>query len=326
MTQLKPLTHALILALLLSALAISVSGANDLKLPPGLQKAKQYEEKSATEFVQKVSFLIAFLAGVTTLLSPCILPVLPAFFAYTFKEKKRITLMTLVFFAGFTVTFVTLGVVAATAGQLLASLIEQINVFVTIAGVLLVLLGVMYFFGKDFRLVKVERRQSNDVPGVFVAGLLFGLGWVVCTGPVLSGILTMAAVLRNYLTATILMVSYSLGVFMPLFAFSFFYDKYDLGRKKWLRGKNFKLKAFGKETTINSNQAIAGMLLIIIGLVFIIFKGTWIVNGYSFFGLKQYFYSLQNVIINNPAASSIIGAALLAVLAYGSWRFAFKKR
>ncbi|MEK6845257.1 MAG: cytochrome c biogenesis protein CcdA, partial [Nanoarchaeota archaeon] len=67
-------------------------------LPLGLQKIIAYNQQVTLDFSVKISFLIAFLAGMLGILSPCILPFLPAYFSYTFKEKKNITKMTLVFF------------------------------------------------------------------------------------------------------------------------------------------------------------------------------------------------------------------------------------
>src|SRR3989338_10104393 len=103
-------------------------------LPLWLQKLKEENQRFATDFLESVSFLIAFLAGVTTILSPCLLPVLPAFFAYMFKERKEITRMTLMFFLGFTPIFILLGVAATFAGNLFATFFRNLGFYVPLAG------------------------------------------------------------------------------------------------------------------------------------------------------------------------------------------------
>ncbi len=79
-----------------------------LNLPPGIQAIEEYNQQYAMEFIQSISIPLVFLAGVLSFISPCILPLIPAFFSYTFKEKRKITRMTLVFFFGFSIIFVTL--------------------------------------------------------------------------------------------------------------------------------------------------------------------------------------------------------------------------
>ena len=79
-----------------------------LELPPGLQQGV----KETLTNAQKLSFLVVFIGGVLSVLSPCILPTLPAFFAFTFKEKKNLTKMTFIFFLGFALVFVLLGLIS----------------------------------------------------------------------------------------------------------------------------------------------------------------------------------------------------------------------
>src|SRR3989344_4876783 len=78
-------------------------------LPAGLLKAQEANQKLASDYLETMTIALVFLAGLTSIFSPCILPLLPAFFAYTFKEKKNITKMTSVFFLGFSLSFIVLG-------------------------------------------------------------------------------------------------------------------------------------------------------------------------------------------------------------------------
>ena len=78
-------------------------------LPPNLQKVADYNTDQANFYLRNLSFLIAFLAGILTLLTPCSLAILPAFFAYGLKEKKKITKRTFTFCLGFTPIFIMFG-------------------------------------------------------------------------------------------------------------------------------------------------------------------------------------------------------------------------
>src|SRR3989339_1527897 len=97
-------------------LALSLFSLVTAALPTNLENLKKAEIDQAQLSLRSISFIIAFIAGILSLLSPCILPTVPAFFAYTFKEKSSITKMTLVFFAGFAVVFMILGMIAAYLG------------------------------------------------------------------------------------------------------------------------------------------------------------------------------------------------------------------
>src|SRR3989344_9170762 len=106
-------------------------------LPIGLLRIQEQNLKDANSFLQNVSFIIAFLAGILSILSPCILPLLPAFFSYTFKEKRNITKMTFIFFLGFSLIFVIFGVIASFLGTSLSLLQVDYKLIIFIAGIFL---------------------------------------------------------------------------------------------------------------------------------------------------------------------------------------------
>ncbi len=281
-------------------------------LPPGLLKIQEYNAGIAQKFVQNVSFIIAFLAGITTILSPCILPLLPAYFAITFKEKKRITLATFIFFIGFALVFVLMGLIAALTGKSLAMLFKA-SWIIPAAGVALIIFGIMVFLGKGLGSFGAKRKISNDAIGIFLSGAFFAIGWTACTGPILSGVLIMSSVAHNYFTASYLMLAYSLGIFVPLFILSFFYDKIGIDKIKWLNTeKTIKIKSRKFHTSIPN--IIAGILFIFLGLIFIIFKGTGLVfNSLQMFGLRKFFYSWQNLFIENFKFFNMVGIVIFLV-------------
>ena len=294
----------IISVIILSSLAYAVSD-----LPPGLLKIQEYNDAIAQKFLQNVSFIIAFLAGMTSILSPCILPLLPAYFAISFKEKRKITLTTFIFFLGFALVFILMGLLAAFTGKALTSVFKNISWLVPAVGAALVVFGIMIFLGKGFPGFNVKRKIRADATGIFLSGIFFAIGWTACTGPILSGVLLMASTFRNYAAASYLMFAYSLGIFVPLFILSFFYDKLRIDKIKWLN-KETVIKIANKKFCTNVPNIIAGLLFVFIGLIFIIFKGTGVFNSLQMFGLRQFFYSWQNLFIENFRIFNVIGIVI----------------
>ena len=288
-----------------------------IELPIGLQVAQEYNQQQAQSFLLNVSFLIAFIAGMLTLLSPCLLPLIPAFFSVVFKEKKQITMMTLVFFGGFTVMFLAMGVLATVLGQ--ASLIllqDNYSLFIQIAGVVLILFGVMALAGHGFSGIILRKKTTHDTIGVFVYGMLFALGWTVCVGPILGGVLSMTALFHNYFNGIVLMFFYSLGMFVPVFLFSYFYDSHHLEKMKWMKGTVYHFSFNGKTHSLHTTNIISGVLFIILGFSFVLSKGTEIVNGWTYFGIKEWFYTLQRQLLEGRILYNVIGVIVLIVVIY----------
>lgn len=295
------------------------SAVNDTEsnsqIPIGLQKIIEYNQSSTQDFALRISFLIAFLAGMLGILSPCVLPFVPAYFSYTFKEKKNITLMTLVFFAGFSLVFITMGIIAGFIGERSMQFL-QLPWLVTIAGILMILMGILTISGRGIAsVIKPDQhfRTRNDIPGVFLAGILFAVGWTACQGPILIGILGIGALLHNVFYSAVLLFFYSLGELTPLFILSVLYDKYRLHEKSFIKGREINFTFSGKSHSVHSTSLISGLLFIALGLFLVIFKNTAPVNAYDIFGTRDYFYSLQSKLLALPYAN-IIGAVGLAVV------------
>jgi cytochrome c biogenesis protein CcdA len=257
-----------------------------LELPPGLEAGAQATLSRA----QKISVILAFMGGVLTILSPCFLPIIPAFFAYTFKEKKNIAKMSLVFFLGFTSIFIIFGLFASFAGQVLTMYKTQL---ILVSGITFVVLGIMELMGKGFSLPQINVQTGTDTIGVFTFGALFAIGWTPCIGPILGGILLIAVTFGNYLTSTIMLVSYSLGIFLPLLIVSLLYDKFDLSKHPLVRGKMLKIGGY----EVHSSRLVVGGILLFFGLSFLILGGTSFINRIDLFNTKGLFYSIQDLLL-----------------------------
>ncbi len=311
------------IALMFSILTFMVITGSGLsyELPEGLIKITEYNQQYITDFVKDISLPIAFLAGILSFLSPCILPFLPAYFSYTFKEKTSISKMTMIFFSGFSSVFVLMGLGASYLGKTLAMFQQDYSVLIVISGIFILIFGIMSFFGKGFSsLIKNDKKRRDDPAGVFMFGMFFAIGWTACLGPILAGILSIATILGNYYYAGLLMLSYSLGIFVPLIVMSVLYDRLNLSQNKLFKGRQYKFDIFGKHIELHSGNIISGLLLMLVGIVFILYQGTYLVNSFDPAGTKQSFYDLQNYLISIPdiyfTIINYIGYGIVLILAY----------
>ncbi|MBS3113196.1 cytochrome c biogenesis protein CcdA [Candidatus Woesearchaeota archaeon] len=276
--------------------------------PPALQKIVDYNQEFASNFMLKISFLVAFVAGILGILSPCILPFLPAYFSYTFKEKTNITKMTFIFFAGFSFVFVLMGAAAGYIGSQIMTVVQS-KWLVSLAGLFMIFLGVITIKGKDVcQVINIKSRFKNDVYGTLLFGMFFAFGWTACIGPILAGILGIGAILGNVWYSMLLLFFYSLGNLIPLFIISMLYDKYELGKSKFIKGKMFNLFGYN----VHSTNLVSGLLFILLGVILLLFKGTAVFNTWDILGTKEYFYLIQRLLLEWQY-TSMIGMGLLLV-------------
>ena len=279
---------------------------------PVFDKINEYNKEKSDFYLQNISFLVAFLAGILSLLLPCTIAILPAFFSYTFKEKSNLVKMTLTFFLGFALIFVLFGILASAVGQTILMFQSGHKFLIFLAGLLMIFFGLITFFGYGFSsLIRPNAKPRTDTIGIFIFGVLFAVGWSACLGPILAGILLMASTLHNYYTAALLLFFYSLGLFIPLFTLSFFFDKLKIQRLNIL---NKEINFLGFKLSIIN--IIAGLLLIIIGLVFIIYNGTSVFNSLTpFKSMLMWSYNIDKSLLEYPNKFilNMIGIVILAL-------------
>ena len=219
-------------------------------------------------FIESVSYPAALLAGVLSFFSPCILPLIPAYFSfisgYSLEEitevrstalRKRVIYTTILFILGFSTVFVLLGASASFLGGLMSQYKDYIRM---IGGVVIILLGLHLTGILRIRGLDIEKRiQVKEKPlhlfGTFLIGMAFGAGWSPCIGPLLGSILIMAGSQETVGQGMILLGVYSLGLAVPFMVLSIFI--------------NFLLVVISKMTrVIRILHPAAGILLIIMGL------------------------------------------------------------
>lgn len=217
----------------------------------------------------EVSFVAAFIGGILSLLSPCSALLLPAFFAYAFQSRRELTARTFIFYLGLSTIFVPLGMGASFASFLF---LDHRDTMIAVAGVLLIGFGVLEIAGRSLNFIRIPSREAEDVEsllGTYSLGMVYGFGGF-CSGPILGSVLTVAATDNDPLHGGALLAVYALGTVLPLFALAILWDRFELGRKRWLRG-------FGAEVGglhIHSTNLLAGVLFIALGLSFIFLDGT----------------------------------------------------
>ena len=188
--------------------------------------------------IENVTLLAAFGAGLLSFISPCVLPLIPGYLSYisglSLDEmrgtgavtvappavRNRVLLSSLAFIIGFSLVFVALGASASAIGQFLMS---RLTILGRVAGAIIILFGLhtMGLLRIDW-LYQEKRVQTNRRPagfiGAMLVGIAFAFGWTPCIGPILAGILAVAAAQNTISEGVKLLLAYSLGLAIPFFA------------------------------------------------------------------------------------------------------------
>jgi cytochrome c-type biogenesis protein len=223
-----------------------------------------------------VNLFLAFGAGFLSFISPCCLPLYPAFLSYitgvsvgelkseNAMLQKRSLLHTLFFLLGFSVIFIAIGFGTSFIGSFFREYKDLIR---QLGGILIVLFGLVIVgvFNPKF-MMRDRRFEFKNRPSGFIGsaliGMAFAAGWTPCTGPILSSVILMAASKPG--SAVIYMIAYSLGFAIPFFILSFF-----VGRLKWIRKHSAIIVKIG------------GYLMIVMGLVLFFDWMTKIITLFS---------------------------------------------
>ncbi len=223
---------------------------------------------TATLSAAEIAVLVpqAFLAGVLSFLSPCTLPLLPAYFAYSVQAHGRHAApLTITFFLGLATTLTLFGASATALSRLLFQHLERLTM---IGGVVIVAFGVLSLLGKGFSGVQLERRPTATLVGSYLYGATFALGWSACIGPILGAILTLLATSGStVLQGALLAFVYALGLGVPLIAITSFFHRLGQGTRFWrlIRGRGWEVE-FGRVTLyLHTTSIFSGLLLIAMG-------------------------------------------------------------
>ena len=176
-----------------------------------------------------VSLPAAFLAGLLSFLSPCVLPLVPPYLCFlagtTFEElqsgnvmrtRRDALLASLLFVAGFSTVFVALGATASAFGALLRRFDQPLSI---VAGLAIIVMGLHFIgvfrLGLLYRQARVEVKRSSGLWSAYVMGLAFAFGWTPCIGPILAAILAVAGSQATVAHGAGLLAAYSFGLGAP---------------------------------------------------------------------------------------------------------------
>jgi len=173
-----------------------------------------------------ISFALAFLAGLISFISPCVLPLIPAYISYVVgttyneintKSKLLVLKNSILFVFGFSLVFIILGAGATALGIVL---LNNLNIFTKVMGTIIIIFG--FIMAEIIRIPFLERNinfLNNNIKGGFLSplllGLAFGFGWTPCIGPILGSILAFAALEDTIEKGILLLTVYSFGLSIP---------------------------------------------------------------------------------------------------------------
>lgn len=214
-----------------------------------------------------LAFAIAFLAGVLSFLSPCVLPLIPGYLSFMTglssaemaqgSSRAKVIAPSVLFVLGFAVVFVSMGATASVLGRFLVDYRDTIE---KVAGLAVIAFGVLmlgvikvpWLYGEAR--MDLERSRAFGRGASFVMGAAFAAGWTPCVGPILGSILTMAGSSGSVGRGAFLLVLYSLGLGVPFIAVALLFGRLS-GALKWLNRHSLVI------------NRVAGSLLIIVGVL-----------------------------------------------------------
>ena len=168
-----------------------------------------------------MEFLLTFLEGIASFISPCLLPMLPIYISYFMGEeennKKKAIINSVGFVLGFTIVFLLLSIFASTIGYFIGGYTKYIKVAF---GIIIIILGLNYMevfklkFLNKTKGIKINSKNFNFFKAM-IFGILFSISWTPCIGTFLSSALLLIAKEQEMLKGIILMLVYSIGLGIP---------------------------------------------------------------------------------------------------------------
>ncbi len=224
--------------------------------------------------VENPGLFAAFIAGLLSFVSPCVLPLIPGYLSYisgvTLEEmegtgasaeavaasRRRVLIASIFFIIGFSVVFISLGAAASVVGEFLR---DRLRLLTKIAGVVVILFGLHTMGVLRIGWLYSEKRVQVDakpkgVVGAFLVGLAFAFGWTPCIGPILSGILLLAAEQQTISKGILLLAVYSLGLGVPFLLTALAIDRFFAAFKRIRRH-------------YHTIEVVSGLLLVAIGVL-----------------------------------------------------------
>ena len=264
--------------------------------------------------------LIAFLGGVLTLLAPCSVMLLPAFFSYAFQSPQKLIARCGIFWLGLLTPLIPLGAALSSV----VALIREHSAFIThIIALLVIIAGLITLFSLDvpvFRVRSLETAsQSRDTAwAVYLLGITYGIAGVGCAGPILGAVLATSSLGGSVVEGIIAVIFYSAGMAFPLLVLALLWQ-HSAGRiQAIVRPKPLTL--FKRQTTWTN--VVSGLVLIILGLtIFTIDLSNPLGGIVSIDTLASWEESIMGIFGALPAwVITLAGALLIGAIVALLWK------
>ena len=222
---------------------------------------------SLFDYFDKMPYIVSFIAGILSFLSPCVLPLVPIYFFYITgisamelqqrsldkKEKFKIFINSLMFIFGFSLVFILLG---AAMANLIGNFFNN-KIFNIVAAIIIIMFGLHMGGFFKIKFLQYEKRLNLENVGSFLLGVSFSLGWTPCIGPIFGTIVGMAA--TEPTKSIFMMILYTLGLALPFILMALF--------------TVMSLKIIEKmKKYMGIIEKISGILLIVVG-IYMLYKG-----------------------------------------------------
>jgi len=223
---------------------------------------------SLFNYFESMPFIVSFIAGILSFLSPCVLPLVPIYFFYITgisaselqnrdlnkKEKLKIFVNSVMFIAGFSLVFILLG---AAMANLIGNFFHN-KIFNIVAAIIIIIFGLHIGGFFKIKFLQYEKRLNLQNVGSFLLGVSFALGWTPCIGPIFGTIVGMAA--TEPAKSVFMMILYTLGLALPFILMALF--------------TVMSLKIIEKmKRYMGIIEKISGVLLVLVG-IYMLYEGS----------------------------------------------------